>query len=131
MINPKSQNQPPHGSCLPAESSFFSSTPTKVSAFKSVYQTAATSWYAILPSPTLLESALVRLFWQAAGVSLLGERSCVCLPKVWEKRSGEMGIVRVGTWSCCGVQVNSSRSCALHSHLQHVCADTTLHYVDL
>lgn len=44
-----------------------------------------------------------------------------------------MGIVRVGMWACCGVQLNpnSSRSCAPHSQLQNECADNTLHYVDL
>lgn len=36
-LNPKSQNQPPHGSCLTTEHSSCSNTPTKVSALKSVF----------------------------------------------------------------------------------------------
>lgn len=84
MTNPKSQNQPPHILLL-------SIVLAPVLQPRSQLLSQATRLqplhgYIVLPPPTLLERALVRLLWQAAGVSMLEERSSACLPRLWEKR---------------------------------------------
>lgn len=84
MTNPKSQNQPPHilllsivlAPVLQPRSQLLSQS-TRLQPLHG---------YIVLPPSTLLERALVRLLWQAAGVSMLEERSPVCLPRLWEKR---------------------------------------------
>lgn len=87
--------------------------------------------YVILPPPTLLESALLRLLWQSAGVSVRGERSCVCLPELWEERLRGDGCCESGPvvmlW---GAAEHLQELCSALP-LQRVCADTTLHCVGL
>lgn len=54
-----------------------------------------------------------------------GREAVSACPSSGRRGPGEMGVVRVGVWSCCGVQLSISRSCALHSHCS-VCVQTPL-----